>query len=71
MTHLELFAGIGGFRRALDLLTKDKVMRFRSIGYSENDANALATYTSNFISKGNNEISRKVIKKMPIGIFLI
>ena len=57
MTHLELFSGIGGFRRALDLLTKDKVMRFSSIGYSEIDANALATYTTNFIPKGSKEIS--------------
>ena len=48
MKHLELFAGIGGFRRALDLLTKDKVMHFDSIGYSEIDSKALATYRVNF-----------------------
>lgn len=57
MTHLELFSGIGGFRRALDLLTKDKVMRFSSIGYSEIDTNALATYTTNYIPNDSKEIS--------------
>lgn len=44
MRHLELFAGIGGFRQALELLSKDGVMRFSSVGYSEIDANALNTY---------------------------
>ena len=28
MKHLELFSGIGGFRRAMDLLTHDKIMSF-------------------------------------------
>lgn len=44
MRHLELFSGIGGFRRALDLITKDKVMAFESCGFSEIDAKALKTY---------------------------
>ena len=44
MNHLELFAGIGGFRRALDLLTQDHVMNFNCVGYSEIDANAKRTY---------------------------
>ena len=48
MRHLELFAGIGGFRRAMDLLTKDRIMNFNCIGYSENDKNAIATYCANF-----------------------
>ena len=48
MRHLELFAGIGGFRRALDLLNEDKIMPFESVGYSEIDANAVKTYTANY-----------------------
>lgn len=48
MKHLELFAGIGGFRRAMDLLTKDQIMTFKCIGYSENDKNAITTYCANF-----------------------
>lgn len=44
MKHLELFAGIGGFRQALDLLEKDGVMSFSNIGYSEIDKNAVKTY---------------------------
>lgn len=48
MNHLELFAGIGGFRRALDLLTHDHVMEFNCVGYSEIDANAKQTYQTNY-----------------------
>ena len=46
MNHLELFSGIGGFRRALDLLSQDGYMNFESIGYSEIDSKALETYRS-------------------------
>lgn len=48
MKHLELFAGIGGFRRAMDLLTKDNVMEFRCVGYSEIDIKAELTYRANY-----------------------
>ena len=41
MTHLELFAGIGGFRRATELLDKDGIMPFKSVGFSEIDKHAL------------------------------
>lgn len=51
MTHLELFAGIGGFRRALNLLTYDGVMNFESVGFSEIDTKAILTYTSNYNTK--------------------
>lgn len=44
MNHLELFSGIGGFRRALDLLSQDQIMDFHCVGYSEIDTNARATY---------------------------
>lgn len=48
MRHIELFAGIGGFRRALDLLTRDKIMHFDCVGYSEIDSKAITTYCANF-----------------------
>ncbi len=48
MTHLELFAGIGGFRRALDLLAQDGIMPFDCVGYSEIDAKAKRTYQTNY-----------------------
>lgn len=44
MRHLELFSGIGGFRRAFDLLTSDGIMPFESIGYSEINERAALTY---------------------------
>lgn len=52
MMHLELFSGIGGFRRALDLLTQDGVMPFRCVGYSEIDDKAKATYCANYDTEG-------------------
>lgn len=48
MTHLELFAGIGGFRRALDLVGNDLHMPMECVGYSEIDNNASRTYRANF-----------------------
>ena len=56
MKHLELFSGIGGFRRAMELLTEDKVMNFSSIGFSEIDTKAITTYRSNFHIDENKEI---------------
>lgn len=52
MEHLELFAGIGGFRRALDLLSNDGIMNFTSVGFSEIDFKAKTTYKSNFNTEG-------------------
>lgn len=48
MRHLELFAGIGGFRRAIDLVSKDAGFYSTCVGFSEIDANAIKTYKSNF-----------------------
>lgn len=56
MKHLELFAGIGGFRRATDLLSIDGVMKFDSIGFSEIDQKAITTYKSNFDTSNDVEI---------------
>ena len=48
MTHLELFAGIGGFRRAIDLVCHDMGMSSLCVGYSEIDAKAHLTYNVNY-----------------------
>lgn len=53
MTHLELFAGIGGFRRAMDLLTHDHIMNFNCVGYSEIDPRAITTYCANYHPHAN------------------
>lgn len=44
MNHIELFAGIGGFRQAMNLIEKDFKIPFKCIGYSEIDAKAKLTY---------------------------
>jgi DNA (cytosine-5)-methyltransferase 1 len=48
MKHLELFAGIGGFRRAFDMFGKDLDFPMRCVGYSELDSSANKTYNANF-----------------------
>ena len=57
MKHLELFAGIGGFRRAMDLLTQDHIMDFHCVGYSEIDPQAVKTYCANYHPEDDNEIA--------------
>ena len=52
MTHLELFSGIGGFRRAMDLLSHDGIMNFTTIGFSEIDEKATQTYCINYNTRG-------------------
>ena len=54
MKHVELFAGIGGFRRAMDLISKDMGIDVESIAFSEIDKKATLTYKSNFDT--DNEI---------------
>lgn len=61
MTHLELFAGIGGFRRAMDLLTKDHIMNFQCIGYSEIDKKAIQTYCTNFHPHPNEIVMGDIV----------
>lgn len=48
MNHIELFSGVGGFRRALDLLSENGMADFRCLGFSEIDASAKRTYVANF-----------------------
>jgi DNA (cytosine-5)-methyltransferase 1 len=46
--HLELFAGIGGFRKAIDLFAMDNNLDSKCIGYSEVDKYANMTYQANY-----------------------
>ncbi len=48
MKHLELFAGVGGFRKAIDLLGKDFDFPVECIGFSEIDQYASKTYSANY-----------------------
>lgn len=62
MRHLELFSGIGGFRRAFDLLTSDGVMSFESVGYSEIDARAASTYRACYQPQKNERVLGDIVK---------
>ena len=52
MNHVELFAGVGGFRRAMDLITKDLGFLIQTVAYSEIDKNAINTYKANYDTAG-------------------
>ena len=54
--HLELFAGIGGFRRALELLCQDFGINVESVGFSEIDSYAIRSYKANFDTSGEVEM---------------
>lgn len=50
--HLELFSGIGGFRQAIELLSRDFNFTQRTIGFSEIDKYATKTYKAAFKEEG-------------------
>ena len=50
--HVELFAGIGGFRQGIDLFAKDNGFNSICLGYSEFDKYAEQTYCANFENTG-------------------
>ena len=52
MNHVELFAGVGGFRRAMDLITQDLGFLIQTVAYSEIDKNAITTYNANYDTAG-------------------
>jgi len=56
LRHLELFAGIGGFRKAIDLYCADNNMISKCVGFSEVDKYALKTYKSNYNTLGEKDI---------------
>lgn len=54
--HLELFAGIGGFRRGLELLCNDNGIKSKNIGFSEIDKYATQTYKVNYNTENEVEM---------------
>jgi DNA (cytosine-5)-methyltransferase 1 len=56
MTHLELFAGIGGFRRAIDLFCHDNNDESVCIGFSEIDKHAIQSYKAMYKTEGEIEL---------------
>ncbi len=52
MNHVELFAGVGGFRRAMDLITQDLGFQIQTVAYSEIEKNAVTTYNANYNTIG-------------------
>jgi len=56
MNHIELFAGIGGFRQGMNLIEKDFQKSFQCVGFSEIDKNAIITYKANYNTSGEIEM---------------
>lgn len=56
LKHLELFAGIGGFRLALELLGNDFNIDINCVGFSEIDSYATQSYKANFDTTNDLEI---------------
>ncbi|WP_017256912.1 DNA (cytosine-5-)-methyltransferase [Pedobacter arcticus] len=56
MKHIELFAGIGGFRKAMDLFGNDHHIPMECVGFSEIDSYATKTYKANFDTANEVEI---------------
>ena len=54
--HLELFSGIGGFRRAFDCLSLDRGFVAECIGFSEIDDSATKVYKNFFDTEDEYEI---------------
>ncbi len=52
MNHVELFAGVGGFRRAMDLISKDLGLHIQTVAYSEIEQKAIDTYNANYNTEG-------------------
>jgi DNA (cytosine-5)-methyltransferase 1 len=52
MNHVELFAGVGGFRRAMDLIAHDLDFPIDTIAFSEIDNKAILTYNANYNTIG-------------------
>ncbi|WP_288880988.1 DNA (cytosine-5-)-methyltransferase [uncultured Bacteroides sp.] len=56
MKHIELFAGIGGFRKAMEGIENDFSIPFKCLGFSEIDANASKTYKANYDTSNEVEM---------------
>ena len=73
MNHVELFAGVGGFRRAMDLIAHDLDFPINTIAFSEIDNKAITTYSANYNTIGELPMGdivsfvrdRKAMKSLP------
>ena len=73
MNHVELFAGVGGFRRAMDLISQDLAFLIQTIAYSEIDKNANETYIANYNTANELEMgdivsfvnNKRAMKELP------
>src|SRR5579859_3039314 len=57
MKYIEVFSGIGGFRKATELLNVDFETKFKCKGFSEIDPFALKTYEANYQLNGEVRMS--------------
>jgi DNA (cytosine-5)-methyltransferase 1 len=79
LRYLELFAGVGGFRAAIERATKSCGMDSTCVGFSEIDPHAVKTYRANFkVSDAELDLgdinaldSEKKIKALPSFDFLL
>ncbi len=84
INYIDLFAGIGGFRRACDILTLNGIAEFNCVGYSEIDPNAVKNYEVNYDTTGEMKMGDIVkltstvesIESIPsvdlvLGVFLV
>lgn len=60
MKYIELFSGIGGFRRAAELISEDTDVTMDCIAFSEIDNYALKTYESNYQLNGETRMNNIV-----------
>ena len=56
MRYIELFSGIGGFRKAAELITADTQINMNCVAFSEIDKYALKTYESNYQLNGETHM---------------
>lgn len=52
MNHVELFSGVGGFRKAMDYISNDLNTNIQTVAYSEIDEKASDTYRANYNTEG-------------------
>lgn len=56
LKYIDLFSGIGGFRRAMELLSSDLELKSECVAFSEIDKYAVTSYKANYNTEGEIEI---------------
>ena len=56
LKYIDLFSGIGGFRRALELLSSDLGIKTKCVAFSEIDKYAVTSYKANYNTENEIEI---------------